>query len=338
MKARPGLLLFALLIAVVAGTVAGGFAHLRHERERTQQALLRKQAELQLQLRRQEQAASALTRERDELRADLAARNSGAAGTLRPHKPVETYTPAQAEEMLRFATAPWRDLALRNDPALQADYLASERIDLGNRYGPLLSQLGLSSEQAARFKDLMTAHAQAVLQIRLAALPGAAVDPNAGVPSREAADEFLHAAQVALLGDAGYRQLQQYDRLLPVRDEVTTLAGSLALTEAPLGSSQAEQLVQIIANASRAYQNGGNADTPMPGNGELLTPLMLAHRSIEENIDWDSVLNQARAVLSSDQFELFSNQVGRNRNVVRLYNLIHDYPGDPMVGFTFGRR
>lgn len=330
--------MFAILTVATAGTVAWWRADVRHGRERLQQALQARQADLQLQLRRNEQAFAALTRERDALRADLAALAPGAAGGSHPRKPVETYTPAQAEEMLRFATTPWQDLALRNDPALRSDYLTSERIDLAARYGPLLSRLGLSPEQEARFNELMVTHARELMQIRLAALPGATAEPDADIPSRDAADERLRAAQAELLGDAGYRQLQQYERLLPVRYEVDTLVGSLALTDTPLGPGQAEQLVQIIANASGAYQRGGDADTPLPGNGEVLMPLMLAHRSLEENIDWNSVLSQAQAVLSPEQFELFSNQVGRNQAVVRLYNLIHDYPGGPMVGFVFGRR
>lgn len=338
MKARPRILLFATLTIAAAGTAAWWHANSRHEHERVRQALQRRQTDLQLRLSRDAQAAVALAHERDELRARLAAATPGAVGAFRPHKPVEVYTPAQAAEMLRFATTPWQDLALRENPALRSDYFASERLNLEARYGPLLAELDLGPDQSARFKDLMVAHAQDLLEIRLAALPGGAGGSGADVATREAADERLRAAQAELLGDAGYRQLQQYERLLPVRYEVDTLAGSLVLTDAPLASAQAEQLVRIIANASVAYQNGAAADTPMPGNGELLTPLMLAHRSIEENIDWNAVLTQAHAVLTPEQFDLFSNQVGRNQAVVRLYNVIHDYPGDPMVGFVFGRR
>jgi hypothetical protein len=337
MKARPELLLAATLTIAAASALVWWRAGIRHERESSWQALQRKQANLQLQVNRKEQMATALLRERDQLRTELADQSS-AAGAPRLHKPVETYTPAQAEEMLRFFLTPWQDLALRNDPALRLSYLASERANLDARYGPLVAQLGLSPERAARFKDLLAEHTQELLEIRLAALPGGAVDSKTDFPSRDTADEHLRAAQAELLGDAGYQQLQQYERLMPVRSEIDTLAGSLALTETPLGSGQAAQLLQIIANASSGYQKGGEADAPMPGNGELLTPLMLAHQSIPENIDWNSVLSQARTVLSPDQFELFSNQVGRNQTVVRLYNLIHDYPGDPMVGFTFGRR
>jgi hypothetical protein len=339
MKARSGLLFAAMLTVAVAGTMAWWCMAARHERERLQGTLQGKRAGLRLQLSQKEQAAGAIARERDTLRAALAAAAPGAPGSPHLRKPVETYTPAQAAEMLRFATTPWEDYALRSDPALRSEYLASERVNLDTRYGPLLGRLGLGPEQADKFKDLMAAHAQALLQIRLAALPGGAAEPNATLSSRETADERLRTAQAELLGDAGYRQLQEYERLLPLRYEVDGLAGSLVLTDTPLGASQAEQLIQIIANASSSYQKGAAADTPMPGNGEILMPLMLAHQSIDErNVDWDSVLAQARTVLSPDQLEQFSNQVGRNRIVVRLYNLIHDYPGDPMVGFTFGRR
>lgn len=338
MKARPGLLVAAILTLAIGGASTWWRAGVRREREGRKQALQEQQTNLQARLHRQEEAAVFLARERDQLRADLAGRSLAATSVTHARKPVETYTPAQAEEMLRFFLTPWQDLALRDDPALRSQYLTSERINLEGRYGPLLGQLGLSPEQTAKFKELLVEHAQELLELRLAALPGAAAGPKTDIPSRDAAEERLRTAQTDLLGDAGYRQLRQYERLLPVRYEVDTLAGSLALTNVPLDSAQAGQLVQIIANASNTYRQGGDADTPMPGNGEQLTPLMLAHQAIDENIDWNSVLTQARGVLSPDQFELFSNQIGRNQTVVRLYNLIHDYPGDPMVGFTFGRR
>lgn len=338
MKARSGLLLVAILTIAVGGASTWWRTAARHEREGRKQALQKQQDSLQARLHREEEAAVVLARERDQLRAELAGKSPAATSVTHPRKPVETYTPAQAEEMLRYFLTPWQDLALRDNPALRSQYLTSERINLEARYGPLLGQLGLSPEQTSRFKDILAAHTQELLEIRLAALPGATAEPKADVSSRNAAEERLRAAESELLGDTGYQQLQQYERLLPVRYEVDALAGSLALTDAPLGSGQANQLLQIIANASEAYQKGGSADTPMPGNGEQLTPLMLAHASIAENIDWNSVLAQARAVLSPAQFELFSNQIGRNQTVVRLYNLIHDYPGDPMIGFTFGRR
>ena len=338
MKARSGLLLVAILTIAVGVASTWWRAVARHEREDRKQGLQTQQSSLQARLHRQEEVAIVLARERNQLRAELAGKSLATASVTHPRKPVEIYTPAQAEEMLRYFLTPWQDLALRNDPALRSQYLASERLNLEARYGPLLGQLGLSPEQASRFKDLLAVHAQELLEIRLAALPGGTAEPKADAASLDAAEKRLRAAESDLLGDAGYRQLQQYERLLPVRYEVDTLAGSLALTDAPLGSGQADQLLQIIANASEAYQKGGRADTPMPGNGEQLTPLMLAHASITENIDWNAVLAQARTVLSPVQFELFSNQIGRNQSVVRLYNLIHDYPGDPMVGFTFGRR
>jgi hypothetical protein len=247
--------------------------------------------------------------------------------------------PAEAARNLVMATAPWQDIALQKNPRLQARYLASERTNLALSYGPFFQALGLTPEQADKFKDLMTDHAGKILDLRLIALAQGSGEPEpANAALQQQADDQLRAAQSDLLGEAGYQQLQQYERTLPARDQANALAGALALTSTPLSAAQAEQITQIMANASSGYQNGGKADLPTPGNWEFIGPLMLAHKTIEETVDWDAVLVQSHSVLSDAQFGVFEAYVTKNQAVVHLFNLMQDSPGDPMAGFAFGRR
>ncbi|MCX6068205.1 MAG: hypothetical protein NT121_21055, partial [Chloroflexi bacterium] len=94
------------------------------------------------------------------------------------------------------------------------------------------------------------------------------------------------AAQRDLLGEAGHQQLLDHERTVGVRDMVNGWAGgAVVVARTPFTQQQGEQLIQILANASTRYRNGGNADV--------------------KNIDWDVADAQARAILSDSQFNLY---------------------------------
>jgi hypothetical protein len=149
---------------------------------------------------------------------------------------------------------------LKKDPALMALYLDSQRAKVGRSYGPLFQALQLSQNQIDRFEDLMAGH-----EAQMAALKAAAEsqglqssDPATASSSKEA-DQQLAAAQLAVLGEVGYGQMQEYNRTLSVRTLVSQFAGTVAFID-PLTPQQGEQMVLALAQASPSYQNGEAAD------------------------------------------------------------------------------
>jgi hypothetical protein len=95
-------------------------------------------------------------------------------------------------------------------------------------------------------------------------------------------------ALAGLLGDDRYRKLQDYERTIPLRNVVVNgLAGAAALEGIPLTDQQGEQLM-------RAFITSGGAD--VRGKAQDLT-----------GIDWAAVEEQARLILSPEQFALFQN-------------------------------
>lgn len=302
-------------------------------------ASMEKRAAIEVRLRLEQGRVTSLDRERARLQAVLDGLRSSPAKAPPAYKPVHVNEPAEAAMWLAIAAESWQDVALQKNPRLQAGYLASERMNLAMRYGPLLQELGLTPEQADRFNNLMAEHTERLLDLKLIArAQGLAESDPANATLVKQADDQLSAAQLDLLGVSGDLRLQEYERTLPVRGQASALAGALALTDSPLSAQQAEQVTQILANASKGYQRGGKADRPMPGNGEPLTPLMLAHQTVEETVDWGTVLTQSRGVLSDAQFALFEAYVTKDQSMVRLFNLIQQSPEDPMIGFAFGRR
>ena len=102
------------------------------------------------------------------------------------------------------------------------------------------------------------------------------------------------AAQRELLGEAGFRQLQDYERTADMRELVRSTAGAATVADGPFTPQQAEQLIQVLANASSTYRSGGKASV--------------------QNTDWDAVEAPARAILSGGQYsflQLSSRRLSR---------------------------
>jgi hypothetical protein len=173
---------------------------------------------------------------------------------------------------------------LAANPRLFALGVRAYRANLGLHFGSLYRSLALAPDQIERFEDLMTRHQEDTLDLNAAAAARGLDDADPAVVAlRGQEDEQLRAAQAALLGEAGFQQLQQFNREQPVGDIVTNVATTMALSSTPLSSAQAGQLTRFLADASSAYQSGNPADTA--------------------TIDWDQVLSQAQGILSNAQYE-----------------------------------
>ena len=89
-----------------------------------------------------------------------------------------------------------------------------------------------------------------------------------------------------LLGETGYAQLQDYERSSWMRQMVSAVGGVAVLEHAPFSAQQADALVSVIAGASKQYQRGGSA--------------------VDDDIDWDAVLAQAKPILTAEQFSIMT--------------------------------
>ncbi len=163
------------------------------------------------------------------------------------------------------ATTSWADAARKwarehDRPEAQVRWFEQRRAENRQRYAGLFRQLELSHVQRERFIRNLSD-----LEERQGDLHGAAqalgFDLNAKeiVKARGELYSDLAAAQKTVLGEAGYRALQEYDRTASVREAVGRLAGLAAVNGVAFSPAQAEQLVSALAEAVPAYRTGGRA-------------------------------------------------------------------------------
>lgn len=323
-----------LSLTVVAGLTFAATALIKARSAAAAEASLARLAPRQGDLTRQ------LARDRGRIAAAEAEQRrlqemrDGKPGAPKPAQPGQTKVivldPKKVAAAEAIARTPWRDVVLEKNPELQARFLANRRREMGITYGPFLANAGLSPAQSDRFKDILVAAAESAMDLNstMRARGLAETDPVV-LTLRKQAEDAMHAAQRELIGEAGFQQLGEYERTLPMREFVGGLAASLVFSGDALNASQANQLTQILAEANEAYRQGARAASPYPDWGGAIS----ARRPARESIDSETLLARVRTVLSPAQYVAFEAEILRTRTLVELFNTMRQTPGDPFTNF-----
>ncbi len=190
-------------------------------------------------------------------------------------------------------------------PQLIQAFMAYFRASLSQRFDIFYREAGMSPDQIAKFEDLMTKHQADQMDLAAAASSQGldSADPASAALRQQQNGQF-RADLTALLGDGTFSQLQQYNRAQGAM-AIVQGAATLSLDSEPYSNAQAGQLMQVVANASPSYRQGGAVDP--------------------SSVDWDSVLNQAGSILSPAQTDALKALVGQ----MHLMVLVHNYYAQP---------
>jgi len=189
----------------------------------------------------------------------------------------------QAQNQARFKAVQ----AMMATPEFQGLQAVVQKGQLDARYGALFKSLNLNPAQLDQLKTLLLDKQNAFMDVRTA-MAGQGVDPQSDPKgfsqAMSSAINDVNDQIKAALGDAGYAQLQQFDRTGSQRATVGQLTQSLSYSSTPLSDQQASQLVDILAqnpvprvanpSSSTTMVNGtfvtvGNGGPPIqiPGGG-----------------------------------------------------------------------
>ncbi len=152
----------------------------------------------------------------------------------------------------------------------RAMLMADGRAELQRYYGNFYRSAGLSPRQIAEFEDRTTAYM--------------ANDPVLTPQSFHPSVDQLPADQLRdILGADGYQKFEDYQRILPAELFAINVATAVGYTSDPISPDQTEQLAQVVARNSTAFQNGRPMDAA--------------------SVDWDAAEAQIKAMLSQAQWE-----------------------------------
>jgi len=156
------------------------------------------------------------------------------------------------DPMQQFAAI--RDLM--GKPEVQALMSSQQKAAVEARYAALFKSLNLAPEQTEKLKSIL-ADRQTTMQDVFMAAREQGIDPRTDRDSlqklMEVARTDINSSIKSVIGENGFAQFDSYEKTLPQRNVVNQLQQRLSYSDTPLSSTQADQLVQILA-----------ANTPTP--------------------------------------------------------------------------
>lgn len=175
------------------------------------------------------------------------------------------------------------------DPQFRALLLRAFRANLAGRFGSFYRALNLAPDQIAKFENLLVDNYAEIMDAMASAKSQELENDGPAITAvmQQQADQ-LRSAQVALLGESGYEQLEELNRAAPMATIVNRVAFSVASSSSPLTGSQIDALTRILARASSGFQSGGPADPA--------------------TINWEAAMDQAQSVLSDPQLAALNVQ------------------------------
>ena len=216
---------------------------------------------------RQAQAALAMDRERYQARLeDFRAAKRVASSSRLAALPRPGSSPAARDPKVDFQKF------LLIYPQARAKIIAEQRSLAVSVYGSFFQSAGLTASQIEQVEDLLAEDGIG----RMTITPGTMEMVGGGMPSED--------RMRAILGDRAYRQFQDYNRAANAHS--LAYAIGMHVIGAPLSADQLDQLAQILVS--------NNASLPSEGLNTL---------SSLASTNWDTVLSQAKAIISASQWK-----------------------------------
>jgi hypothetical protein len=178
----------------------------------------------------------------------------------------------EARQRLRTSNPDFQQLAVR-----------AARIGARVDYASLLRRLDLTSEQLARFEALVANHAGTTMDLAGArAGLGLRADDPALSAEKKLQEQHFQSQLADIIGPQGVADFLRFEADLGMREFLRTLAENVYYTDTPLSAVQSCELSDILARHFPALEN-------------------LDPRWRSDPAAWDSVLREARQVLSPAQ-------------------------------------
>jgi|ERR1051326_3434007 hypothetical protein len=148
----------------------------------------------------------------------------------------------------------------QNDPETKKTIRENQRLIMEPRYGPLIKQMGLTSEEADKLKDLI-GDGKRKATLSFLSDDSATTNSIEALNRMVAAEKDLDEQVRQLLGDGRFSQYQDYKEMIGEREQLREFDSELSGN--PLTDQQKEQLLAVMKEEK---QNVG-ASTGLPVSG-----------------------------------------------------------------------
>ncbi len=250
----------------------------------------------------------------DVLAAEVMANRAAATNkALTPVAAAETTTNAEASTTTRSDKSEQGGFGkmlagMMKDPTMRQFIRDQQRTMVDQLYSPFVKKLGLSADEAEKFKDLLADNMVSGADKAAAMFDGGNSTNRSEALKAMQADQKAAEQQVHdFLGDERFTQYQEYQKTANERMQLNAFRQQAGTDSTPLTDQQTEQLLTFMSEEKQAATATGQTTSDQRQAG---FQGMLSDDQTEKLLQNQEAINQrvydrAQAVLSPDQLTAF---------------------------------
>jgi len=213
---------------------------------------------------------------------------------------------------------------MMDDPEAKKFIRDQQRIMMDQLYAPLVKQMSLSPEEAAKFKDLLADNMMKGAEKATSLFGGGTATNRTEMIHTLTEEQKSFDEQVReFLGEGRYAQYKDYQQTVGERTQLNQFRQQTAGNENALSDQQTEQLLAIIKEEKQAVAAATGQPLPGMGQDQANMQAMLSGEGTEKLIQTQDTINQrayerARQVLTPGQLEPFGQFQTNQLRMMRL--------------------
>ena len=273
--------------------------------------------------KRHDQQRRELFRQADDLSAQLQARQL--ADTNAAASALTKAAPAGDSERSDEGKAGFGKMLAKmmEDPDAKKVIRDQQRMMMNQLYSPLVKQLGLTSEEADQFKDLLADNAMKNAEKAFSMFDGGLSTNRTELAKTMAAEQKNFDEQVkAFLGDARYAQYKDYQETVGERTQLNAYKQQIG-GDLPLSDPQTEQLLAFMKEEKQNVAAATGQPLTGAGQDQAKLEAMLSSEQSDRLLQSQETVNQrvferAKGILSPEQLDSFAEFQTSQMQMMRM--------------------
>jgi len=201
---------------------------------------------------------------------------------------------------------------MMQDPDTKKFIRDQQRLMMDQLYNPLIKHMGLSPEEAAKFKDLISDNMMQSAEKATSMFGGSASNRTELVSTLASAQKDFDEQMKAFLGEDRFAAYKDYQETVGERTQLNLFKQQNAGSDYPLNDLQTEQLLGLMKEEKRNVAASMGQNAPGMGQDQANLQAMLSEEQADKTIQFQEAVNQrvferARTILSPDQLQAFGN-------------------------------
>jgi hypothetical protein len=199
---------------------------------------------------------------------------------------------------------------MMEDPDMKKMIQTQQKQMMNTLYTPLIKQMGLTPDEADKFKDLLSENVMKATENASSLFGNAGATNRTEIAAAMADQQKDFDGKIKdLLGDTRYAQYKDYQDTVGERTQLSMFKQQNAGTENAITDQQTEQLLALMREEKKNIASSGQ---PVMGNGQDAASIqaMLDSDQLEKMMASQEDVNQrvydrAKSVLSPSQLDSF---------------------------------